>query len=283
MSNSSDPRAAPGYAPAVTDDADTALDAHGHDPAAYDWVPVLRKPRADGWSPQRQRAFIGELADCGSVAAAAQQVGMSASSAYKLRRSREGAAFAAAWDAAIRQAAHALVDAAFERAINGSEEPVYGRDGQVVGRRFRQSDGLMMFLLRKHFPERYGDFGRDRPETQSAPPVIAVAETMIALGPVQPAAPAALMSPEDAAMRFDIADQLDGELPRWSRQDGGGQRDLGVLEPDAAFEEALAAAKRAANPKGYAAADARTAARERDEAEARERGARRRRPPPAIP
>jgi hypothetical protein len=221
MSNPSEPAAAPDRALAVADTTATALDAHGHDPADYDWVPVLRKPRPDGWSPQRQRAFIGELADCGSVATAARRIGMSVAGAYRLRPSPDGAAFAAAWDAAIQQAAHALVDAAFERAINGSEEPVYDREGRVIGRRYRQSDGLMMFLLRKHFPDRYGDLHRDRPPLAVAPPPAPpVAETLIALGPVAPADPVALMNPDEAATAFQVADILQGELPPWQRQDG---------------------------------------------------------------
>jgi len=39
------------------------LDAHGHDPEAYDWVPVLRKRRKDGWTPERQRALLREILD----------------------------------------------------------------------------------------------------------------------------------------------------------------------------------------------------------------------------
>ena len=257
MTDSSDSRKpAPGNALALTDDvdADTELDAHGHDPADYDWVPVLRKPRADGWSPGKQRAFIGYLADTGSVATAARAVGMSASSAYALRRAPGGEAFAAAWDSAIQQAAHVLIDAAFERAVNGSEEPVYDRDGRVVGRRFRQSDGMMMFLLRKHFPDRYGDLHRDRPERHVVPPAPPVAQTMIALGPAQPADPAALMHRDDAAIAFECADILDGELPRWHRQDDDeealAQRGLGP-----GFEEALNEAKIAADPEGHARAE----------------------------
>jgi hypothetical protein len=49
-----------------------ALDAHGHDPSDYKWVPVLRRPREDGWTPQRQRDFIGALADDGRVSHAAR-------------------------------------------------------------------------------------------------------------------------------------------------------------------------------------------------------------------
>jgi hypothetical protein len=81
------------------DPSATALDAHGHDPAAYDWVPVLKKRRKDGWSPDKQRAFIEALADCGSVVTAAQRVDMSESSAYRPRRSPGAEAFDRAWSA----------------------------------------------------------------------------------------------------------------------------------------------------------------------------------------
>ena len=119
------------------DPATPALDAHGHDPAAYDWVPVLKKRRKDGWSPGKQRAFIEALADGGSVANAARAVGMSESSAYRLRRSPGAEAFDRAWNAAIEAASKKLIDAAFERALIGSEEPVFDRDGNRVGRRLR--------------------------------------------------------------------------------------------------------------------------------------------------
>lgn len=282
MSEPSDPRQpAPGDVPALSDDTEIALDAHGYDPADYDWVPVLRKKRADGWTPQRQQAFIGALADTGSVFTAAQRVNMSASGAYALRRAPGGEAFATAWDSAIQQAAHALVDAAFERAVNGSEEPVW-RDGQVVGRRLRQSDGLMMFLLRKHFPERYGDLGRDRADRVISLPASTVAETMVALAPVQPADPAALMHRDEAAVAFECADILDGKLARWNRQDGSEENSMVEgLGPE--FEAALEAAKIAADPRGHAAAEERHAFYAEQEAAERnaseERRARRRRTP----
>src|SRR5947208_3611329 len=93
----------------------TELDAHGFNPADYKWVPVLRRPRAGGWTPQRQQDFIAALADCGCVEQAAREAGMSVVSCYRLRRSPGGENFAAAWEAALSQAAHRLVDVAFER------------------------------------------------------------------------------------------------------------------------------------------------------------------------
>ena len=57
------------------------------------------KTRRDGWTPERQLAFLGALTRTRSVTLAARAVGMSRESAYRLRGRREGALFAAAWDA----------------------------------------------------------------------------------------------------------------------------------------------------------------------------------------
>lgn len=195
-----------------------ALDAHGHDPAAYHWVPVLKKRRKDGWSPDRQRAFIEALADTGSVATAAQHVGMSESSAYRLRRAPGAEAFDRAWSAAIEAASKKLLDAAFERALVGTDEPVFDRDGNRVGRRLRQSDRLLMFLLRAYGPDRFRDVGPDRITAPAATPV---AEALVHLHPEPPAAPAALMAPDDLAVALEVADICDGTLPHWYRDDAG--------------------------------------------------------------
>lgn len=109
---------------------------------------MLRRPRADGWIPQRQRDFIAALADDGRVSHAARAVGMSENSCYRLRRSPGGENFAAAWGAARAHAALRLIDLAFDRVIDGSEEPVFDKEGNGVGSRMRQNDRLHMFLMR---------------------------------------------------------------------------------------------------------------------------------------
>ena len=196
------------------------LDANGYDPAAYQWVPVLRKPRSDGWSEAKQRDFIEALADGGSVAEAARAVHMSASSAYRLRRSPGGEAFARAWDAAVAQAVGMLVDVAFDRAINGTVEPVLDADGRRVGSKHRPGDRMLMFLLAAHYPDRYGKQQRRRPapgEAEAPPPAPtqSVAEALDALSPVTPAEPEKLMSPADLDVAIQVADLSDGRLPGW--------------------------------------------------------------------
>ena len=211
------PIPAPGATPAPTADTPSALDAHGHDPAAYDWIPVLKKRRKDGWSPDKQRAFIEALADSGSVATAAQRVDMSESSAYRLRRAPGAEAFDRAWSAAIDAASKKLLDAAFERALVGTDEPVFDRDGNRVGRRLRQSDRLLMFLLRAYGPDCFRDAAARG--TAPAPAVTPVAEALVHLHPAPPTAPEALMAPGDLPVALEVADMCDGALPRWHRDD----------------------------------------------------------------
>jgi hypothetical protein len=199
--------------------APATLDAHGFDPNDYDWIPVLRKRRADGWSPDRQRGFIEALADCGSVAQAARDVGMSETSAYRLRRSPGAEGFDRAWSAAIDAASKKLIDSAFERALVGTDEPVFDRDGRRVGRRLRQSDKLLMFLLRAYMPDRFRHAVNDRIPVGEAPaPGLApVAEALAQMLPELPPEPHMLMAADDLETAIEVADILDGELPHYHR------------------------------------------------------------------
>jgi hypothetical protein len=60
------------------------------------------KIRRDGWTAERQLAFLEALAHTRSVSKAAASVGMSRESAYRLRERAEGALFAASWDRALQ-------------------------------------------------------------------------------------------------------------------------------------------------------------------------------------
>lgn len=218
--------------PALSVDSPTALaaipqaapPANSGDPPArslddYDWVPVFRKPRADGWSAETQRKFIEVLADTGSVMQAAMAVGKAKANCYKLRRSPGAEGFAAAWAAAIDAASTRALDEAFERAMVGSDEPVFDRDGNPVGRRFRQSDRLLMFILRAYMPERFRYASRDIrvPGEPPPPPIAPVAQALALLSPARPDGFEDELHPEDLATRLECADLLDGELPPWHR------------------------------------------------------------------
>ena len=86
--------------------------------------PVPCAPRKDGWTPERQVAFIGALADTGCVDRAAAMVNMAQTNCYTLRRAKGAEQFAKAWDAALSQGVKRLKDVAFQRAIEGTLEPV---------------------------------------------------------------------------------------------------------------------------------------------------------------
>ena len=112
-----------------------------------DFQPVERKYRHDGWTPERQRAFIAALADTGSVSRAASQVNMSPEGAYYLRRQAGAESFRRAWEAALDFGVQRLKDIAFERAIEGELVPVMSF-GKLVGYRRKTNDRLLMFCLR---------------------------------------------------------------------------------------------------------------------------------------
>ena len=100
--------------------------------------------RFDGWSPIRRRAFLRALTETADVREACERVRISRRSAEKLRAKDPD--FAQAWDAAIDRAAPMLEQIAWERAVEGWEEPIVVR-GAVVGTRRRYSESLLRTLL----------------------------------------------------------------------------------------------------------------------------------------
>lgn len=115
-----------------------------------EFAPVPRVyNRHDGWTPERQRAFIGALADTGCVRRAAAMVNMAQTNCYTLRRAAGAEEFARAWDAALDCGLKRLKDIAFERAIEGELIPVFS-GGRLVGHRRKHNDALLMFILRHY-------------------------------------------------------------------------------------------------------------------------------------
>ena len=113
-----------------------------------DFTPVPRKCRRyDGWTAERQRAFIEALADTGSVKAAAHRINMSFEGAYYLRRQPGAESFAAAWNAALDHGVQQLADIALERAMQGVPVPVFYK-GEQCGEKRWYNDRLLMFLLK---------------------------------------------------------------------------------------------------------------------------------------
>ncbi|PTD25135.1 hypothetical protein [Sphingomonas fennica] len=103
-------------------------------PAASPAAPATALPRRDGWTPERQRAFLEAVAEGHTVEAACRIVGLSVASAYAFRRRANGAAFALGWQAAALQAREKLADILLSRAIDGQVETVTRANGDVIER-----------------------------------------------------------------------------------------------------------------------------------------------------
>jgi hypothetical protein len=119
------------------------------------FAPVHVSSRHDGWTAERQIAFIEALAETACVEHACRAVGMSDSAAYRLRRSTRGALFREAWDAALDYALHRLEQAALARALHGVPRPVFHK-GEQVGEWRDYDERLTMFLLKNRRPARFG-------------------------------------------------------------------------------------------------------------------------------
>ena len=128
--------------------------------------PVPRKYRHDGWTPDRQRAFIEALADTGSVSRAAKRINMSSEGAYYPRRQPGAESFRAAWNAALDHGVQRLTDIALDRATEGVTVPVFWR-GEQVGERRSYNDRLLMFMLKHHKADQYGALPALRGGTRS--------------------------------------------------------------------------------------------------------------------
>jgi hypothetical protein len=107
--------------------------------------------RCDGWTREKQRWFIEELADCGIVREAAARVGMTEQSAMRLRRRADAAAFHLAWEAALQIGSERLRSLAWERAVVGVARPYYYR-GEKIGEQRIYDNRLLASLVGRAKP-----------------------------------------------------------------------------------------------------------------------------------
>jgi hypothetical protein len=170
---------------------------------------------------------------------------MSVTSCYRLRNSPGGENFARAWDSALAHCAQKIVDLSFERAIHGTEDPVFDRDGRRIGHRIRYDHRTAQFLMRAYFPDRFRHAHQSIRHADEEPPPQAepLGDAISRLEPVPPKNPHLLMPPEELETAVECAHILPGELPHWHR--GRAEQPAG---PAAAplgddFERALAQAK----------------------------------------
>ena len=119
----------------------------------FDGIPLEdSRKRLAGWSAERQRLFLCNLAETGQVHLACAATRLSARSAYRLRA--RSPAFAAAWDTADQLAVGRLSALAFDRAISGRIEQVW-QGGELVAEKRVPSDRLLMWLLARLDPRRF--------------------------------------------------------------------------------------------------------------------------------
>jgi hypothetical protein len=104
-------------------------------------------PREDGWTYQRQAAFLMTLAQTGLVSQACAVAEMSSASAYALRREPCGTAFQLGWQAAHLLARDRLEDVLLETAINGVESVTQRAEG--ISHRRSLNGNLSMAVLNR--------------------------------------------------------------------------------------------------------------------------------------
>ena len=150
------PPAAPEPSPEPADAGDPIAEAFAalpNEAIPFDGVALEdSRKRFAGWSAERQRLFLVNLAETGSVHLASAAARLSARSAYRLRA--RSPAFAAAWDTADQLAVGRLSAIAFDRAINGRTEQVW-QEGELVAEKRLPSDRLLMWLLARLDPRRF--------------------------------------------------------------------------------------------------------------------------------
>jgi hypothetical protein len=113
----------------------------------HTFTPVPTRLRRDGWTPEKQRAFIAHLRQHGSVHKAAKTVGMSHQSAWRLRNHPKAGEFAVAWERAMDEARSDALDRALQVLKHGVLIPRTYR-GRYTGIVHRFDNRLAMAALR---------------------------------------------------------------------------------------------------------------------------------------
>lgn len=115
--------------------------------------PEALRYRHDGFTPEKQRAFLAALEQTGCVDDACRMARVSDTTAYRTREKLPG--FAQAWNAALARAAMPVRALAWERATKGAEIKLI-RGGKHVESRFKPSDSILRLLMQGSDPEAYG-------------------------------------------------------------------------------------------------------------------------------
>lgn len=116
------------------------------------FTPAELRARRDGWTPVRQAEFIGYLAETRCIKQAAERVGMSRESAYRLRRKPGAEGFVAAWnyvlDAPETPKAKVTLERLLQRVRLGRYRPMM-RAGRYVGT-LKKPDNIALLSAISH-------------------------------------------------------------------------------------------------------------------------------------
>jgi hypothetical protein len=146
-SNEPSPDSAFADPPLVSDCLGDVLAGRIAETVEESFPPGSRKPRHDGFTPEKIAAFLHDLAATGVVEHAAAAAGLSVAAAYAFRNRRQGRAFAKMWDAMLVHRARARLASELQgRAIAGCVS-VRKRDGEIVGEYHYYDNRLAMALL----------------------------------------------------------------------------------------------------------------------------------------
>jgi hypothetical protein len=118
--------------------------------------PPARRRRIDAPAMKKLGTFLRHLDRTGSVAFAAERAGLSRNTLY--RRRQTDPAFAAGWADAMASATDRLHDEAMRRSLSGNGRASF-RHGRRLSAIRDYDSGLLMRLLRLHWPETYDRHG----------------------------------------------------------------------------------------------------------------------------
>lgn len=143
------PGAASPAADAEPDGRLIPLEPRTDDPSLPRFEPVPVRHRVDGWTPERQRAYVEHLAETLCPETAAALVGMSAESVRRLRRRPGAEGFNAACDAALRKGLAERGRAALiDEAVNGRLVRRFYH-GELISEERIRSPRLLLALIEK--------------------------------------------------------------------------------------------------------------------------------------
>ena len=125
-------------------------------PELPDFTPAPTRKRRVGWTAERQRKFVEQVALTWNIGDACVSVGLSSTSFYNLCSKPGAESFARACDAARVLSASSRGSAiAWDRAVNGRVERFY-KNGELVMERRIPSDYLLTWLLARLDPLTFG-------------------------------------------------------------------------------------------------------------------------------